>query len=119
MARTKSASAEISADEKITKTAAAADAKAERANETEAKASVSAAEKQTDERLIYVGADLQGMKANTVFTGKAPKVLDVDFVRELVIPVDKLTEFLKKKAVTTSREAFCWRKSEYARTLKK
>ena len=60
------------------------------------------------------------MKSNTVFTGDIPKELDVDIIRELVIPVSQFTDFLKKKSVTTSREAIYFRKSaEYAKTLKK
>lgn len=69
---------------------------------------------------IYVGASVPGIKSHTVFTGDIPKVLDIPFVRELCIDVDKLTVFLKKKAVTSSREAFCYRKSvELAKELKK
>lgn len=82
-------------------------------------AKANGAAKTSGKSLIYVGADLPGFKANTVFSGEIPKKLDVDFVRELVISVDELPAFLKKKAVSTSREAFCYRKSvEYANTFK-
>lgn len=69
---------------------------------------------------IYVGASVPGFKTSTVFEGEEiPKVLDVDFVRDLCIDVEKIGEFYKKKAVTDSREAFCYRKSvEYAKSLK-
>lgn len=68
--------------------------------------------------LIYVGASLPGMKSNTVITGKLPKVLDEPFVRELVIPTEDFALFTKKKNVSESREAFCYRKSvEYAKRL--
>ncbi len=76
--------------------------------------------KPAEQKYIYVGASLPGINTNTVFTGEIQKILDVPFVRELVIPVDKFTEFIKKKSVAESREAFCWRKSaEYAKTLRR
>ncbi|MGN0108146.1 MAG: hypothetical protein ACI4A5_10690 [Hominilimicola sp.] len=69
---------------------------------------------------IYVGASVPGYKTSTVFEGEEiPDVLNVDFVRDLCIDVKKIGEFYKKKAVTDSREAFCYRKSvEYAKSLK-
>ena len=61
-----------------------------------------------------------GMKSGTVFTGKIPKVIDVDFVRELCVPIEKLSETLKKKAVTGSRVAYCYQQSaKLAQQLKK
>lgn len=68
---------------------------------------------------VYLGVSLPGYKTSTVFEGeKIPKVLDVPFVRELCIDLDKVGEFYKKKAVTNSREAFCYRKSaEYAKEI--
>lgn len=70
---------------------------------------------------IYVGASMPGFKTSTVFEGEEiPTVLDVDFVRDLCIDISKIGDFYKKKAVTDSREAFCYRKSvEYAKSLKK
>lgn len=69
---------------------------------------------------MYVGASVPGMKKNTVFTGEIPKILDVPFVRELCVDIENVNNFHKKMAVTSSREAFCYRKSvEYAQTLKK
>ena len=75
----------------------------------------------TARKRIYVGASVPGLKTSTVFEGEEiPKVIDVDFVRDLCIDVEKIGEFYKKKAVTDSREAFCYRKSvEYAKSLKK
>lgn len=83
-----------------------------------AAADASAAENQTV--YMYVGASLPGIKANTIISGEIPEILDVPFVRELLIPVDEFTKYVKRKSVTDSREAFCFRKSaEYAKTLKK
>ncbi len=84
-----------------------------------------AAEKQNTDvktmpkKRVYLGASLPGYKTSTVFEGeKIPKVLDVPFVRELCVDVEKAGEFYKKKAVTDSREAFCYRKSaEYAKEI--
>jgi len=75
----------------------------------------------TVRKRIYVGASVPGYKTSTVFEGEEiPDVLNVDFVRDLCIDVSKVGEFYKKKAVTDSREAFCYRKSvEYAKSLKK
>lgn len=69
---------------------------------------------------IYVGASVPGFKTSTVFEGEEiPDILNVDFVRDLCIDVEKIGEFYKKKAVTDSREAFCYRKSvEYAKSFK-
>ncbi|NDO20208.1 hypothetical protein FMM68_11175 [Lachnospiraceae bacterium MD329] len=74
----------------------------------------------TVRKRIYVGASVPGYKTSTVFEGEEiPDVLNVDFVRDLCIDVSKVGEFYKKKAVTDSREAFCYRKSvEYANSLK-
>ena len=84
--------------------------------------STEAEKKQEDavRKRIYVGASVPGFKTSTVFEGEdIPAVLDVDFVRDLCIDIEKLGEFYKKKAVTDSREAFCYRKSaEYAKSLK-
>ena len=69
---------------------------------------------------IYIGVSVPGMKSGTVFTGEIPKVIDVDFVRELCVPIDKLSETLKKKAVTGSRVAYCYQQSaKLAQQLKK
>lgn len=91
------------------------------APETEAKAETKGAAAETHKTAhIYVGVSLPGIPANTTITGKIPAKLDVPFVRELVIPIDELPEFIKKKSVTNSREAFCYRKSaEYAKELSK
>ena len=71
-------------------------------------------------KYIYAGVSLPGIKSNTVFSGKIPEKLNIPFIRELVIPVEKYPEFIKRKAVTSSREAYCYRKSaEYADELKK
>lgn len=74
----------------------------------------------TVRKRIYVGASVPGFKTSTVFEGEEiPEALDVDFVRDLCIDIHKIGEFYKKKAVTNSREAFCYRKSlEYANRLK-
>lgn len=109
---------------KTGETAATAGAETENKPETgdvENMADAPAAENQTEESVhIYVGASLPGIKSNTTIKGKIPEILDVPFVRELVIPLNKFTDFIKKKAVTDSREAFCYRKSaEYAKTLQK
>ena len=112
MAKRTKAAEQLAANE-TTKTAATVRAETKTAD-------ARTAENISTRSLIYVGADLPGIKANTVFTGELPKILDVPFVRELVIPVDGITEFLKKKAVTESRAAFCYRKSvEYAESLKR
>ena len=67
-----------------------------------------------------LGVSVPGMKSGTVFTGKIPKVIDVDFVRELCVPIEKLSETLKKKAVTGSRVAYCYQQSaKLAQQLKK
>lgn len=70
---------------------------------------------------IYVGASVPGYKTSTVFEGEEiPEILNVDFVCELCIDISEISNFYKKKAVTDSREAFCYRKSvEYAKSLKK
>ena len=60
---------------------------------------------QKDGQKIYIGVSVPGMKSGTVFTGKIPKVIDVDFVRELCVPINKLSETLKKKAVRTITKA--------------
>lgn len=114
MAKSKPTAAESTAEETNKNTAPAAST-----GETKAP-SAKPGKTQQEKSLIYVGADLQGFKTNTVFSGEIPKKLDVDFIRELVISVDDLPQFLRKKAVSTSREAFCYRKSvEYANTLRK
>lgn len=70
--------------------------------------------------MIYVGASLPGIKSNTALTGTVPAKLNVPFIRELVIPIEDFTGFLKKKAQAGSREDFCYRKSvEYAGILSK
>lgn len=75
---------------------------------------------QKDGQKIYIGVSVPGMKSGTVFTGKIPKVIDVDFVRELCVPINKLSETLKKKAVTGSRVAYCYQQSaKLAQQLKK
>ena len=75
---------------------------------------------QKDGQKIYIGVSVPGMKSGTVFTGKIPKVIDVDFVRELCVPIEKLSETLKKKAVTGSRVAYCYQQSaKLAQQLKK
>lgn len=114
MARTsKSAENKTATNKKVTAATAAPETKAK------AETNGAAAENQTTAPThIYVGATLPGVPENTVFSGKTPDILNVPFVCELVIPIDKLTEFIKKKSVTTSREAFCYRKSaEYAKKL--
>lgn len=122
--KTKPAAEIEAAENKNSETAATAGAETENKPETgnvENMADAPAAENQTEESVhMYVGASLPGIKSNTTIKGKIPEILDVPFVRELVIPLDKLTDFIKKKAVTNSREAFCYRKSaEYAKTLQK
>lgn len=73
-----------------------------------------------DKPRMYVGASLPGIPSNTIFKGTIPEKLKVPFVKELIIPVENYPSFLQKKGVTTSREAFCYRKSaEYAAELKK
>lgn len=96
-----------------TAAAAEAEVKTAPAAESEDKAESSAAENPaaSEERRIYVGASLPGAKANTVFAGEIPKILKQPFICELVVPLDKLTETKKNIAVTSSREAFCYRKS--------
>lgn len=77
-----------------------------------------ATENDKDNKVIYVGASLPGIKSNTVIKGKIPEKLNVPFVKDLVIPINEFTAFLKKRAQTNSREAYCYKKSvEYAKTL--
>lgn len=100
---------------------AAAKTKAAAAPETETKTETKGAAAENHKAThIYVGVSLPGIPANTTLTGKIPTKLDVPFVRELVIPIDEFPNFIKKKSVTNSREAFCYRKSaEYAKELNK
>lgn len=68
---------------------------------------------------IYVGATIGNIKTNTIFTGDIPKALDVEFVRDLCIPLDCLAEFRRRLGVTSSREAFLYRISaDYAKNIK-
>ena len=93
----------------------------EKIKESQAIAKMKSLKKEADGtgKMIYAGASVPGMKANTVFTGKIPEILDVPFVRDLCIPIDDYTEFLKRKAVTGSYEAVCYRQSvKYASELK-
>lgn len=69
---------------------------------------------------VYIGADLPGVKSGTVFSGDVPEKLNRPFINELVVPLAELTKALKKKSITESRLAYCYRKSaEYARELGK
>ena len=78
------------------------------------------AEQEDKVQKMYMGVSVPGMKSGTVFVGNIPKVIDVPFVRELCIPLEQVAKFNKEKAVTTSRAAFCYRKSaELAKKLKK
>ena len=53
-------------------------------------------------------------------TKKVDTETTVDFVRELCVPINKLSETLKKKAVTGSRVAYCYQQSaKLAQQLKK
>ncbi len=65
----------------------------------------------SSEKLIYVGASRDGIAEGTVFCGKIPEALNKPYLRELCIDVNKLGQFKKRSAVTTSREAFLLRKS--------
>lgn len=99
---------------KKAETAAAAEVEVKTAPETTAdKTEASAAEnlEASEEKRIYLGASLPGVKASTVFEGEIPEILKQPFVCELVVPLDKLAETKKNMAVTSSREAFCYRKS--------
>lgn len=99
-------------------TAAAAGAENETISKTETVTKEAPAAEKSQR--MYVGASVPGMKKNTVFTGEIPEILDVPFVRELCVDIENVNNFHKKMAVTSSREAFCYRKSvEYAQTLKK
>lgn len=102
-------------------TAGAENAQSENAPAAENKIPETLEMEATVRKRIYVGASVPGFKTSTVFEGEEiPEVLDVDFVRDLCIDIHKIGEFYKKKAVTDSREAFCYRKSvEYAKSLKK
>lgn len=95
----------------------------EETEEIESEIIVSSDDSKTEnknDKYIYVGVSLPGIKSNTVITGKIPEILNVPFIRELVIPIERFTDFLKNKANTESRAAFCYRKSaEYAKTLTK
>lgn len=69
---------------------------------------------------VYIGADLPGVKSGTVFSGDVPEKLNRPFINELVVPLAELTNALKKKSITESRLAYCYRKSVmYARELGK
>ena len=63
------------------------------------------------QQLIYVGADVPGMKHNTVFIGDIPKVINVPFVQELCVDVKDYTKTMAELKDSTSRAAFCYRKS--------
>ncbi|MDO5397470.1 MAG: hypothetical protein Q4G33_06030 [bacterium] len=66
----------------------------------------------TEEKtVIYAGASLPGARCSTVFKGELPEILHREYISELCIPVEEFSEFLKKKNVTSSREALCYRKS--------
>lgn len=102
------------AAEQMAETAESVTENTENVTETAENASAAADKK------IYVGASLPGMKTNTVIKGTIPEKYNVPYVRDLFIPEDKFTEFLKKKSVTGSYEAFCYRKSaELAQSLNK
>lgn len=60
---------------------------------------------------IYAGASLPGIKSHTVFKGKIPDVIDKPFIKELVIPLEKLSDFERKVKIKGSREEFCYKKS--------
>ncbi len=69
---------------------------------------------------VYIGADLPGVKSGTVFSGGIPEKLNRPYINELVVPLSELTTALKKKSITESHIAYCYRKSaEYARELGK
>lgn len=73
-----------------------------------------------ENQLVYIGADLPGLKSNTTLTSGIPTQYNKDFIRELFVPVEKFAEAIKRKNVTTSRIAYCYRKSaEYANNLRK
>lgn len=69
-------------------------------------------------KLIYVGASVPGMRANTVFEGSIPEVLDVPFVRDCCIELSQFGKWTRDKLDPKSRAAFCYSKSvEYAINL--
>ena len=114
MARTKKVDTETTVQETVSEEIAEVSA-VENSNEA---AESQDKPEQKDGQKIYIG--VSGMKSGTVFTGKIPKVIDVDFVRELCVPINKLSETLKKKAVTGSRVAYCYQQSaKLAQQLKK
>lgn len=65
----------------------------------------------SDKSQIYTGASLPGIKSHTVFKGKIPGVIDKPFIKELVIPLEKLSDFERKVKIKGSREEFCYKKS--------
>ena len=114
MARTKKADTETTVQETVSEetTEVSAVENSNKVAESQGKP------EQKDGQKIYIGVSVPGMKSGTVFTGKIPKVIDVDFVRELCVPIEKLSETLK--AVTGSRVAYCYQQSaKLAQQLKK
>ena len=88
--------------------------------DTETTVQETVSEETTEVSAVENSNKVAGMKSGTVFTGKIPKVIDVDFVRELCVPIEKLSETMKKKAVTGSRVAYCYQQSaKLAQQLKK
>lgn len=72
----------------------------------------------TAKKLIYVGASVPGMRANTVFEGDMPEVLNVPFVRDCCIELSQFGKWAKDRLDPKSRAAFCYSKSaEYAGRL--
>lgn len=79
MARTKKADTETTVQETVSEEITEVSA-VENSNEA---AESQDKPEQKDGQKIYIGVSVPGMKSGTVFTGKIPKVIDVDFVREL------------------------------------
>ena len=75
-------------------------------------------QKETIKKLIYAGASVPGMRANTVFEGNIPSVLNVPFVRDCCIEPSQYGKWIKDKLNPKSHAAFCYKKSvEYAGEL--
>ena len=105
MARTKKADTETTVQETVSEetTEVSAVENSNKVAESQGKP------EQKDGQKIYIGVSVPGMKSGTV-----------DFVRELCVPIEKLSETLKKKAVTGSRVAYCYQQSaKLAQQLKK
>ena len=102
MARTKKADTETTVQETVSEetTEVSAVENSNKVAESQGKP------EQKDGQKIYIGVSVPGMKSGTVFTGKIPKVIDVDFVRELCVPI--------------SGVAYCYQQSaKLAQQLKK